>query len=354
MNEFLLKFRFGVGKRINMYERLQSFSEDGFSIFETLQRFKLRYTKRKDFRAQIVDKWLEKMKHGSSFNDALMGWVPEAERNLIAAGERGEGVHLGLKEAVRFTMAAARIKSAIKMGAAYPSILLSMILVFVAAFSKYMAPTFLFILPVDKWPPMASALYFASTFLVKYWFFIILFIVGVCSFVGYTIPRWVGRIRSVFDHAPPWSIYRSYQASAFLISLASMMRSGVPLNEALKAMRKNAEPWLAIYLDKMFSNLKKGGKNYGLHLDVGLLDEETAGDVVDYSELGKFETAIYAIGERNLETGVIKINLQMNVAKNLMLMVVAFTVGWIYYVNADLSTTIAEVAATSTTAASKK
>ena len=53
-------------------------------------------------------------------------------------------------------------------------------------------------------------------------------------------------------------------------------------------------------------------------------------------------------------TGVIKINLQMNVAKNLMLMVVAFTVGWIYYVNADLSTTIAEVAATSTNAASKK
>ena len=201
---------------------------------------------------------------------------------------------------------------------------------------------------------MAAALFYTSTFLVKNWFFIILLLAGIGAIISYTMSRWTGRFRVIFDYMPPWSIYKSYQASAFLISLASMMRSGVPLNEALKAMRKNAVPWLAEYLDRMFLNLKKGGKNYGQHLDVGLLDVETAGDVVDYSELGKFETAIYAIGERNLESGVVKINLQMNVAKNLMLVFLAVTVSWIYYTTTDLNSTIAEAASSSSTSMLKK
>jgi len=131
------------------------------------------------------------------------------------------------------------------------------------------------------------------------------------------------------------------------------MQSGTPLNESLKKIKKTSSPWLADYVNDMEKNLKKGGKNFGSHLDVGLLDEETAGDVIDYSELGKFEQAVYTIGEKNLEQSVEKIEVRMAMLKNLMLVLVGLTVGMIYYTSIELNGSVAESASSSTSSMMK-
>ena len=92
----------------------------------------------------------------------------------------------------------------------------------------------------------------------------------------------------------------------------------------------------------MLAALKGGGGNYGEALDTGLFDEETAGDISDYARLSSFETAIYTIGERMVVLGVERTNQKMDVAKNLMLFLVAGTVFWIYFTSYSLQTAIAE------------
>ena len=126
------------------------------------------------------------------------------------------------------------------------------------------------------------------------------------------------------------------------------MQTGVPLNDAIIKIKNTSSPWLAHYMDEMLKNLKRGGKNFGVHLNVGLLDEETAGDVIDYSELGKFEVAIYSIGEKNLKDSVLRIQNNMSLARNLMLVVVGLTVGVIYYTSIELNGTVAEAASMKT------
>lgn len=342
-----LKIRFGVSKRINLYERLQSYVEEGYPIVDTLIKFKARYAKKNDFRGKIIDIWLTRMKSGASFSKAIEGWVPEAELNLISSGETGEGIALGLKEAVRFTQAAQKIKSTIIAGSAYPTILFLLVMIFIAAFSKYMAPTFIQIMPVAKWPEGAKTLYSFSSFINNNWLYCGVGFITLAVTISYTLDKWIVGGRKIADKFPPWTIYKSYQAAAFLISLSSMMKSGVALNDALKKMNKTASPWFSYYINKMLLNLKKGGENYGKHLDVGLMDEETAGDVIDYSDLGKFEKAIYSIGEKSIDESVTKIAIQMAVAKNLMLVLLAVTVGWIYFTSTDLNSTIADAAASS-------
>ena len=77
---------------LNIYERLKSYTEEEFPVYDSLLKFKQRYDKRRDFRGKIIGIWLEQMKQGYSFSDSVRGWIPESELNLIQAGEDGKGM----------------------------------------------------------------------------------------------------------------------------------------------------------------------------------------------------------------------------------------------------------------------
>lgn len=337
-----LKFRFTLKHRINLYERLKSYTEEEFPVYESLARFKARYDRKKDFRGKIIGHWLDNMQGGLQFSKVIKGWVPDSELNLIAAGEEGSGIEKGLGEAIKFAKSAQKIKSIIIGGSMYPLILLLVVLGFIAMFSLQMAPTYLGLLPLHKWPELPQYFYAFSKFIVDYWYIFLSFFIVSSIVIGLTIDKWVGKVRDVFDYAPPWSVYKVYQSCSFLIGLASMMQSGIPLNDSIEKIKKSSGPWMTYYLDEMLRNLRRGGQNFGQHLNVGLLDDETSGDVIDYSELGKFEEAVYSIGEKNLERSVDLISIKMAVARNLMLIVVGLTVGLIYWTNIELNGTVAD------------
>lgn len=342
-----LKFRFNLKKRISLYRKLKDYVEEGFPLYESLEKFKHRFDKKNDFRGKIIGEWLYNIKHGDNFSSAVKGWIPEAELNLISSGEEGIGIEVGFREAAKFAQSSQIIKKTIITGSAYPAILFAMILGFVAMFSLKIAPTYQEILPVERWPSLAQNFYAVSKMLTDYWL-ILVSVIGVATVATYmTIDSWTGKSREIFDKFPPWSVYKIYQASAFLISLASMMQSNISLNDSLKKIKKTTTPWVGKYIDAMLRNLSRGGKN-GHNLDVGLLDEETANDVIDYSDLGIFETAIYNIGDNNLAESVVKIESRMAIVRILMIMLVGLTVGIIYYTSIELNSSIAEAAASAT------
>lgn len=342
-----LKFRLGLKYRIKIYEKLEAYTKEGFPVYDSLLKFKQRYDKKKDFRSKVMVHWLDKMKNGANFSQAIRGWVPDAELNLISAGEDGTGLEHGLKEAIKFGESSQKIKSTIIGGSMYPLILLIIILLFTAMFSVQMAPTYLNILPLERWPDIGQTFYGISKFVVDFW----MILLGSFAVIGFviskTIGNWTGAAREFADKFPPWSIYKVYQSCSFLIALSSMMQSEIPLNESLIKLRKTSSPWLAKYIDEMMRNLRRGGENFGKHLNVGLLDEETAWDVIDYSELGNFEEAVYAIGEKNLKESIVQIEARMSLVKNLMIVLVGLTVGMIYMTNVELNSVIADSASSS-------
>lgn len=337
-----IKMKFGLSKRISLYERLAAFLEAGIPVFDALDSIRARMEKRKDIRRVMVGRWLHVMRDGTRFSDAIRPWIPSAEYMLISSGERGEGLVNGLREATRLSTAAAKIKKAIFVGAAMPAILTIMLAAMIAGFDVYMAPVFVNLMPVKQWPDSAQLLYNISHFIVAFWYMVLAVLGGAAFLIATTINVWRGRVREIADHLPPWSIYKNYQASSFLIGLASMMKAGVALNDALKAINSNASPWLRAHIEQMLGSLKIGGSNYGDAMDTGLFDEETAGDIIDYARLSSFEKAIYTIGERMVSLGVERTNEKMAVAKNLMLFLVAGSVFWIYYTSYSLQTLIAE------------
>lgn len=328
----IYKARFGLKERISLYERLTAFLENNIDAVTSLKRIRKRYLANKDYRANIIGDWLETMEQGGKLSDALLEWVPPAEHMLISSGETGGGLSKGLKEAVVVSEAAAKMKSAIVGGAAYPVVLMVMLLGMLLMFKSQMVPVFEKLLPVEAWPGSAQSLNDIATF-VKDNILIMIIVMGG-SFFGIlkTLGPWRGEVRrKIFDKIPPWSIYQAQQGASFLIALASLLQAGVSVFDALRLMHKTASNWMKEHLEMMMENMNLHGMPVGKALGTGLLDKETEGNVEDYGELGNFQDAIQKIGKESVAIGVRSIEDKMSVIKNLMMFMVVAVLMWIYY-----------------------
>lgn len=344
---FFQRLTFGLKTRLSLYERIEAFMVAGVDVVTTLRTIRNRYRGRRSTRgkAKVLDSWIRAMERGGTFSDAIKAWVPSSEHMLISSGERGEGIISGLQEARVLSEATARSKAAIYGGTIFPGVLFAMIIGMLIMFQVQMVPIFEGLLPVERWPGSAQTLNSLSAFMKNQLYLVIGGFLATSAIIGYSMPRWRGDIRTkVFDKLPPWSIYRSYQASSFLISLSSLMKAGVANYDALRLMHRNASPWMQQHLEKMMTSMRHGGENQGKALNTGLLDQEVAGDIEDYSQLGSFQDAIYRIGQRSLEEGVKSIQIKMDVLKNVLLFAVAGSIVWIYLTSYGLQTTIANQA----------
>ncbi len=336
------KARFGLKKRISLYERLTAYLENGIDAVTSLKRIRKRYLASKDYRAGIIGDWLDTMEQGGKLSDALLEWVPPAEHMLISSGETGGGLNKGLREAVVVSVAASKMRAAIWAGAAYPLVLTIMLLGMLLMFRWEMVPVFETLLPVEAWTDSARLLNNIATFVEEHLTVVVLFF-GVLFFcILKTLGAWRGEVRrKIFDKLPPWSIYQTQQGASFLISLASLLQANVSVFDALKLMHKTASNWMKEHLEMMMENMNLHGMPVGKALGTGLLDKETEGDVEDYGELGNFQDAIQKIGKDSVEVGVRSIEDKMSIVKNLMMFIVVGVLMWIYYSVFGLQTQIA-------------
>lgn len=341
------KLMFGLQVRTSLYKRIASFLEAKIPLTEGLlllrnryrkqlglgeklrQRFSPGYVPKGDFRGVIINEWLERIATGERFSEAIKEWVPSNEFMLVAAGERGKGLGPGMMDAARMSQANSQIKKTIVGNSIQPIVLVLALMAMFILFQRKMVPIFIKLRPVDTWPSSATRLYNISYFVDHYLLLVLGLLVAIAYGLLLTLPRWRGVWRQRFDAFPPWSIYRTQQASSFLIGLASLLRAGVPLNAALQMMHRNGTRYFRWHLERMMYTLS-GGLNQGVALNTGLLDRETAGEVEDYSRMRSFREAIEEMGHRTMEQSLERIQNSMGILKNLMLLVVAGTVLWIY------------------------
>lgn len=337
----LNKLKFGLKVRISLYERIASFLDAGIDLTNALEKIQSRYKKARDYRAKILEKWLTELKKGKDFSEAIIDWVPPSEFMLIDAGIKTGDPAGGLRKTIVLAKSSAENKGAIIGGLIMPVFLFLMLFGMIIGFKIKMVPVFEGILPLEEWPSMARTLNEFSTSVYDNLTLIVSIMIGGFVLIVSTLNIWHGKIRSYFDYLPPWSLYRGYQGSSFLISLSSLMSSGVPGYRALETMNESASPWMKFHLRKMMAQMKRGG-NAGTALNTGMLDKETAGNIEDYSELGSFEKAIDQIGTNALSESVNKTKARMKVISTLLLFVVAGSVVTIYFAIFDLQQVVAE------------
>jgi type II secretory pathway component PulF len=343
LNKAISKFRFGLKARISLYERLADFLDNKFPVEETLELIAQRYHRNKDYRGAVINNWRRKMAVGQKFSDAIKEDVPAEERVLIAAGENSAGgLSQGLREAIRLSKSMSAIKSTVISGVTYPIMLISLMLSILVMFYTQIAPAYVNILAVERWPASAQYMYYISEFVTNRWYVVVATLIGIGWGVGFTMPRWVGSTRQTMDNFLPYSVYRDYQGAAFLIALSSMMKSGISLNDALRRVQEKGSPWLQEHINRMLRKLRVSGSDYGKALDTGLLDSETSGDIQDYSRLSTFEHSVYSIGEKSMVKTVQVIATKMAFVRIFMLGIVVTCIIGIFGTSFTLQQEMAE------------
>ena len=351
--EFDRTSKFGLDVRLKTYSMILAMVRDGLPLDAALSELYERSKERKRPITPILRRWLQQIKSGATFSDAIRADVPTNELVLISSGERSNDLVTGIEQAIMICQSRRRMAIAVISNLTMPLILVLLFIGIIVNFSLYMAPQLAMVVPPTHWPGNGKLLYEFSVVVAGWWKPLLGLGVALGVLVIASLPRWTGVLRNRFDSYPPWSIYQNYVSATFMIALSALMKSGVPLEGALKYIKDHASGWVRSHVSIMQSRIR-AGENYGTAMNSGLLDVETTDEVIIYSSVSDFHKAIMAVGSRCVERGIERIGVQAAVLRNIALILVAISVGWIYYTIFSMNTSIAKMGQQSFVAAQKR
>ena len=145
-----------------------------------------------------------------------------------------------------------------------------------------------------------------------------------------SMSRWVSKTRITFDKIPPWSLYRMWQGSSFLLAISSMMNAGVKLDEvSLGRIAKQSDPYLKQRIRALIRYIT-AGENLGDALyktGYEFPDEEIIGDLQIYSKLRGFDENLIWIVQSWVDSLVEQVTITMKIVNTTVLFLIAIVIG---------------------------
>lgn len=296
-------------RRADFYYDLASTLKDRVPLFTTLRKLESRAQQRTPMTAPMYLEMLKGLESGS-LSLALKGIASTTELTMIdatqAAGDAtmADGL-LFLSETVHKTDA---MLAVMRKAVTYPVILLLMFASLLTGFSLNAVPILTQLSPASNWPPMGQALYAVSQFITHHGIWLTLGILVFFVALFYSFPRWTGRVRKQLDKYLPFNLYRDYASSMLMISLASLMRSGISLRSSLERTYKNSSPWGKWHIRQILINLSKPSNGtFGQAFNSGLFDQELEDRIQDASERSNPIEAFIHIGVGSIDRMILRI-----------------------------------------------
>lgn len=330
---FQMKFALGAKVRERLYRKLAQLMHNGVSLDRSLEQLYFLESKngKKETPLSLVyRRWRKSLNNGLNFGACVAPFVPASEAMLIETGSDSGFLEKALTNAANAVAQQKRVKSAIVGSAAYPVLLLLMLMAALWLASTNIIPAFVEVLPLHKWPPFASTVADVCFFIQRNGLYMVLGIVALFTVVGWSLPRWTGRSRMSVENMVPWNIYRMWQGSSFLLSVASLMTAGVKIdNNSLARLGRNTSP----YLQERIRGIARQASS-GLNLGEALAsagynfpEEEIIADIRIYATLKGFEDNLISITTEWVDDVEEKVKVAMKILNFIALFLIAFTIG---------------------------
>ena len=149
-----------INHRKKLYKLLADLLDDGVPLFEALNLIGSDGEKvyGKSFIKHLT-KIIDKMKSSSSVTDVLAGTVPPQDLTVINAAERSGQLSQGLRMLVAMVEKQSEIVAMVRGSMMMPVVMFIVVLLVIMGYSLQVFPTFIAVLPVDKWPGVSQGLY---------------------------------------------------------------------------------------------------------------------------------------------------------------------------------------------------
>jgi len=299
INIFLAKNAF-MDERDEIYQLLEAnFAETGSrkvsTIRELFDSWGARAASRKESIALAHRSIVKRLDAGKSFSESIAPFIPIDEVLILESGEASGRLVHALGSVQKQGKANKEIKSLVGAAVAEPA--MSAISIALTSWFCGMSlwPEMLKVVKEEYWPGWALALVKFEIYLAHHWQLTAIFIL-IAILYWWSIPRWRGRIRCVFDNVPPWSIYRDRQSSTFLGVLGGLLGSGMELDAALARIQRKSDPWLEWHIHEIRKRLAVSGANPTSAFDTGLFSIKILDLIEDAARNRSFDDALAHLG----------------------------------------------------------
>lgn len=294
-NSALKSFKGSGDSRISFYEKISSFLTAGVPIMKILDAILTQRMKKKKYRGDkdylVISEILQNMSAGSRFSDALKPMIPPEEFLLISAGEKSGALAQNIALCVLTIRDTAEITSSVRGAVSTPFIYVAMLLGLFYALGAGMLPTLEDVAPVTDWSASGQTLHALATFIVNYIGYILFTIFFLIFGLIYSLPNLRTDFRyDYLDNVNPFKMYRTIQATFFLLAFGSLLSSGIKTSESLKFLHENAKPYTKKHIAHMIQRLSSGAQASEVIATRFLGD--SADDIELYGLSGQFDEAL--------------------------------------------------------------
>ncbi len=330
-SKLAFRYEFNAKMRRRFYIKLAQLLENGVSLGPALAQLQLLSGKSKrSTMPRLYQRWRREIENGKNFGQCVAPYVPGTEAILLETGSDSGHLVDALRNAAETSEQQARVRNAILSNAAYPALLMCMLLAALYMMAFTVIPTFAQILPVEEWQGISYKVAKVSIFIQSYGIVLLTIFGVIMGGVLFSLPRWTSRSRLAVEGILPWSLYRIWQGSSFLLSVAALMNAGVKMDEvSLGKLGKNADPYLAQRIKAIRRGIVSGA-NLGdaLH-QTGLVfpDREIIADLRIYAQLRGFDKNLVRITRTWVEELVDKVGGIMKVLNTVVLFLIAIVIG---------------------------
>lgn len=267
---------------------------------------------------------------GASLADALKPFVDNDEYLILVGGE-ARGDLLYALHALRTNIEAKRQMADVVLAAMWmPMAGLCSLLVLSIGMGIYLWPSFVRAIPAPFWPEWTRPCIAVHLWMGKHWPAGAGLLLLAMAYSA-TKDRWTGRIRQVFDWAPPWAVYKGRIAANTLSTLAALVGTGMSVREAVVTMRDHAAPYLAWHLSRIIRRYDANADDGIAALRAGLFSVRMMDRLEDASAGRSFDETLREVGTRSMALVIRALRAQTATAATLVMWLV---ISLFFYVTA--------------------
>lgn len=327
--------RLSNDKRIAIWRKLVSLLKNDFTLVNALNRLQMIESrggaKPNEPFAICMREWEKNLERGMSFSEATRGWIPAEETLLLTSGNMSSLI-VALENVGRIIVANKRIGSAVFSAIAYPTLLLVLVFAIIIMVGLYLVPPLSAVAGDNMvWSGGAASLIWLSNLAGKYWqAFSICFIVFMI-FVWWSLPRFAGRLRVMFDGLPPWNIYKIRLSVGWMMSLSAMVAAGVTIPDAMRMLADNSNRYLRHILEEALHYIANGDNLGDALQNTGMKfpNEELIGDLTIYADMNDFDENLTQISNDYLENSVKRIEALAETLNTVGILLISAVIAWV-------------------------
>jgi type II secretory pathway component PulF len=237
-----------------------------------------------------------RLENGHSLSKALAPFIPPEEAMVIDAGEASGKLIPTLDALARSAEAAREIRDAIKGAYRAPTgALLGFIAVSVIS-GATIWPSMLEALPPKYWDGWALAIMYFQIYLTEHLALLTLVLLIYAAY-RYSLPNWIGARRRWAEKVlPMYATYRDRNASSLLIVMASLLRAGKTMDQALERISAQGTPYLRWHTRAMQRRLVAFAGDPARILSSGLFSDDILDRITNATASRQLADAIQHIG----------------------------------------------------------